>query len=155
QGAYSTAFSPDGRVLLSGAMLVENNGLKVLVQGWEMASGKQRLQRETSITFDERGPGSIEEVMRALDSFIVSFVFSPDGRLLAEAGLSSVKLSDPHNGGVLRVFGGRKVSASTAVFSPDSKYLLAGQQDGTIRLWDVATATTLFDFPAHSGPVTA
>jgi WD40 repeat protein len=155
QGAYSAAFTPDGRVLLSGAMLVEGNGLKVLVQGWEMASGKARVQRESSITFDERGPGSIEEVMRALDSFIVSFVCSPDGRLLAEAGLSSVKLSDLHFGGALRVFGGRKVSASTAVFSPDSKCLLAGQQDGTIRIWDVATATALFDVPAHTGPVTA
>jgi WD40 repeat protein len=155
EGAYSAAFSPDGRVLLSGAMLVEDRGLKVLVQGWEMASGRQRLQRETSITFDERGPGSIEDVMRALDSFIVSFVFSPDGRLLAEAGLSSVKLSDLHNSRALRVFGGRQVSANTAVFSPDSKYLLAGQQDGTIRLWDVATATVLVDFPAHTGPVTA
>jgi WD40 repeat protein len=154
-GAYTAAFSPDGRVLLSGAMLIQPNGLRVLVQGWEMASGKERLHYNTDMTFNDGGPQSIEAIFRALDAFVLAFVFSPDGRQLAEANFSSVRLRDLASGRELRVFGGREVTPRTAVFSPDGKLLVAGQQDGTIRLWDLATATVLADLPAHGSAVTA
>jgi WD40 repeat protein len=153
-GVYTVSFSADGRVLLGGAMLIERQGLRVLVDGWERASGGKRLAIENRISFLD-GPGRLDEIARALDSFIVAFLFSPDERLLAEVGFSTIKLRDLRTGKDVRVLGGREVRAPTAVFSPDGKLMLAGQRDGTVRLWDVATGDVLLDFPTQQGPITA
>jgi WD40 repeat protein len=152
-GIFTLSFSDDGRVLLGGAMLIEPRGLRVLVDGWELASGRKRVALDNRMSFAD-GPGSIDEIARALDSFVVSFLFSPDGKLVAEVGFSTIKLRDFTHNKDLRVLGGRDVLASTATFSPDGKHLLAGQRDGTLRVWDVKTGEVLVDFPTQQGPVT-
>jgi WD40 repeat protein len=154
-GAYATAFAPGGRVVLGGAMLVEQAGLKVLVQGWELASGRPRLQYETRMDIGGGGPAQLESIARALDACVVSFVFSPNGKWLAQAGFCNIRMLDMRTGQEARVLGSRRVAPATTVFSPDGKYLLAGQQDGTVRLWDVASGDVLRDFPTHQGPITA
>jgi WD40 repeat protein len=153
-GVYSVAFSGDGRVLLGGSMLIERMGLRILVDSWERASGGKRLALDNRISFQD-GPGRIDDIARALDQFVASFLFSPDDRLLAEAGFGNIKVRDLRSGKALRILGGREVYASTAVFSPDGKQILAGQRDGTVRVWDVATGKVLLDFPTQQGPVTA
>ena len=92
-------------------------------------------------------------------SGVGAVAFSPDGRWLAAAGgvgrntLSSM-LKNAHGwvqlwaveddseaeGGPLReawTFTGPKARAWAIAFSPDSRTLAAGAEDGTIRLWDV------------------
>jgi WD40 repeat protein len=149
----STAFSPDSRMLLGADFTVENPSLKVQVKYWELASGRER--RRFQNVMDVGGRVDFDAITSALDSFLVSFVFAPDGKTIAEAGFSNIKLRDLKSGREVRVFGGRQVAGATTLFSPDGKLLVAGKHDGAIRLWDLATATVLLDFPAHQGGITA
>ncbi len=73
--------------------------------------------------------------------------FSPDGKLLAVYGTDNeIQLHDPVSGKRLRVLAGkydgpgRSDTVVDVVFPRDSKTLLAAAGDGTIRLWDIATA---------------
>ncbi|MCI0457878.1 MAG: WD40 repeat domain-containing protein [Gemmataceae bacterium] len=137
-GTSTTGFSADGRVVFGGMLLY---GQLAVVTGWEVTGGRERWRFEAN---------ALER-----DALIVSFLPSPDGRLMALAGSSSIHLLDPSTGKEVRTFGGLQVDASTAVFSPDGKLLLAGKPDGSIRIWDVATGTVVQDFPAHPSAVTA
>ena len=44
---------------------------------------------------------------------------------------------------------------SCLVYSPDNRWILAGERDGTLRLWDVASRQELQRFAGHQGPVWA
>lgn len=152
-GMFSTAFSPDGRMVFSAGVHLDGPSMRAQVRFYEVASGKERMQFETNLT--EAEMMSFDSAMSALDSFVDSFRFAPDGKTVAEAGFTTIKLRSVRSGQELRTFGGRQVVASSAVFAPDGKMLLAGKHDGAIRLWDVETGTVLLDFPAHQGTVTS
>jgi WD40 repeat protein len=156
QAAFSTAISPDGRLVVSAAFRVEINdgGLKTQVDYLELASGRKRMQFETRTDIVNAGGVDFSSVMSALDSFIAAFVFAPDGHTVAAAGFSSIKLRSLRSGQEIRSFGGKQIAGATAVFSPDGAMLIAGKQDGALRIWDVATGTVLTDFPAHQSAVT-
>ena len=65
--------------------------------------------------------------------------FSPDGRLLAAAGVDgAVRLSDLATGTELRRVGGPGDRLTGVTFSPDGRLLAATGNDADIRLWDVA-----------------
>jgi WD40 repeat protein len=156
QGAYSTVFSADGRMLIAGGMQMAPRGLNVQIKYLEIASGQERLNFQTRMNF-EGGGGQIafDSITSALDSFVVRFMFTPDGKSIVEAGFSNVKLRNLRTGAEIRAFGGKHVAANTALFSPDGKMLIAGKHDGTLRVWDVDSGTVLVDFPAHPSHVTA
>lgn len=157
QSIFSMAFAPDGRTLVLGEMNMnfEQFGLGVQVGVWELASGKERMRFRTHADVIHAAGGvAFESVASAIEGF-AEFVFSPDGKLMAEAGFSNIKLRNLRTGKEIRSFGGRQVVGSTARFSPDGKLLLAGTHDGAIRLWDLATGSVLVDFPAHQGAVSA
>jgi WD40 repeat protein len=40
-------------------------------------------------------------------------------------------------------------------FTPDSRYILAGTDDGLLRIWDVATWRILDTIKAHDGSIRA
>jgi hypothetical protein len=122
------AFSPDGRLLATTA---EDDKI------WLWC-----LHRDgTSIRVDPaplviQCPGSISP------GWMVSLVFSPDGRMLAT--------NDPHRGGVhlYEVASGRKrhrleghegsgYSVTSLAFSPDGRRLASGSIDTTVLVWDV------------------
>jgi WD40 repeat protein len=154
QSIFSTAFTPDSRTLIGASFLVEPNGLQVQIKHWEMASAKERRHFQTRMDIG-RGGVEFDAITSALDSFIVGFVFSPDGKTVAEAGFSNIKLRNVRNGREIRSFGGKQIAAATTLFSPDGAVLIAGKHDGSIRLWNLSSGIVLGDFPAHSGAVTA
>jgi WD40 repeat protein len=78
---------------------------------------------------------------------IRSLACSPDGKLVAAAGLDNpIVLFDADTlrpRGFLRGQSGKVFSVA---FAPDSRRLLAGAADGTVSLWDVATGTERLRF---------
>lgn len=149
-----TTFSRDGRLLIHGGIKLEPRGLNVHIKYWELASGQERMKSSARIELS--GPGvAFDSLTSALDTFLVAFVFSPDGKSILEAGFSNVKLRDVRTGTEIRAFGGTQVAAKTALFSPDGTMLIAGKYNGALRLWDIANGTVLLDFPAHLSQVTA
>ncbi|XP_005252044.1 WD repeat-containing protein 38 isoform X1 [Homo sapiens] len=120
----SSAFSPDGQMLLTGS----EDGC---VYGWETRSG-QLLWRLGGHT----GP--------------VKFCrFSPDGHLFASASCDcTVRLWDVARAKCLRVLKGHQRSVETVSFSPDSRQLASGGWDKRVMLWDVQ-ATGSWDSTVH------
>ncbi len=153
-GIFSTAFTPDSRLLVNAEFVVHWSGVQVHVKHWELASGTVRASYRTHLEI-EAVEDLVDSFMSALDSFVVTFAFAPDGQTLGEAGFCNIKLRHLQTGRELHVFGGREIAAATALFSPDGKLIVAGKHDGSIRLWDAASGAVLLDFPAHQCGVTA
>ena len=90
--------------------------------------------------------------------------FSPDGKKLASGGLDgTARLWDVSDGKELATFRGHtEVHPSSAdrrpgihglAFTPDGKTLATGGSDGTIKLWDVASAKELRTLTGHTDRV--
>jgi WD40 repeat protein len=71
----------------------------------------------------------------------IGTAFSPDGKLLASAmcGNNAARLWDVASGQRLAQLGQPGLVNSVA-FSPDGKLLVTGSDDGTVGLWDPASA---------------
>ena len=127
----SVTFSPDGKLLASGA------GDDV-VKLWDVATG---------------------ECIRTLKGHtynVNSVAFSPDGKLLASGSAdNTVKLWDVKTGECIRTLKGHTRSVTSVTFSPDGKLLASGSNDNTVKLWDVGTGELIRTLKGHTWPVTS
>ena len=48
---------------------------------------------------------------------------------------------------------GHADTVTVLAFSPDHRYLASGSQDGTVKVWELATRLEIASFPGHSGGV--
>lgn len=122
---YSLAFSPDGRVLVSGS---GDKSARV----WDMETGKciYHLLIE-DVTIAENGP---------MDAGVTSVSVSPDGVLLAAGSLDTVvRIWDARTGQLLDKLRGHKDSVYSVAFSPDGAFLVSGSLDKTLKMWDLTT----------------
>jgi WD40 repeat protein len=127
------AFSPDGRLLASGAQ--DENEIIL----WNLATG-QELRR-----------------LRGHSGWIRSLAFSPDGRLLASGSTdTTIILWDVASGRRLRALEGHTDFLGNLAFSPDGASLASASRDGTARLWDVASGAAHdgFAYTAPTNPAT-
>lgn len=147
-------FTPDGRTLL--ASTPQDHTLGLLIQGYETATWQRRLRvLATHALSPKEKEGILSLLLAGLDLHVLAQAVSPDGKHLATASYTGIKLWDARGGRAERHFGGLEVLPTTVIFSPDSRWLLAGRQDGGIRVWEAATGTVLHDLPAHESAVTA
>jgi WD40 repeat protein len=158
----SLAFSPDGKLLAQGSMLVSSRDNK-FIRLFDIASGQEL--RELSGNFFEAcsvafSPGgkmlvtgtsdgsklwdvaSGRELSTLKDSAKSSFVaFSGDGKFIVSGdGNNSFGIWDVASGRKLRSFVGHSGLVTSAAFSSDGKVIVSGSDDGTTRIWDAATA---------------
>ncbi|HKR59134.1 MAG TPA: WD40 repeat domain-containing protein [Pyrinomonadaceae bacterium] len=129
EGGTSTslviAFSPDSRLLLSGACdyttkiwSVETGGLKYSLGG-------------------HRGA-------------VISVAFSPDGKSIASGSLDqTIMLWDIASAKELRTFTNHASEVQSVALSPDGRIIARGSTDGKVKLWDTATRKQLQSLEGH------
>jgi WD40 repeat protein len=121
-GVSAVALAPDGKVLASGG---ED------IRLWDPATGKQ---------------------VRRIASQGTALAFAPDGKSLASAGgrSSTVQVWDPASGQLIFKLPGPRLLRAVA-FSPDGRYLASGDEQATVRIWDLATHQQLHEIDLKCG----
>jgi WD40 repeat protein len=142
---YPAVFSPDGQWLVTGAV----GGYRI----WSHPKGTGTWQRGGFC------PGEPWGELYLWQS-IYGVAFSPDGRLLVTAGHP-----DGYEAGQFQVwdfpaltlrpgFSPQAFELASAVFTPDSKQLLIGEQTGRLMVWDVAEGRHVDTLNEHTGGIT-
>jgi WD40 repeat protein/serine/threonine protein kinase len=170
QGVETGAFSPDGRLLITGA-------IDGAVHLWDRRTGKARLvwrhQAEVhDAAFSPDGAtfltASVDKTARLWDtksghiiwtfphdSAVWSALFTPDGRIITANSKGEIQIWDPVSGN--RIDAWRHTahgSVHDLSLSPDGKQLLgACDYDGIVRLWDLQTQRLIARFVGHAGRV--
>ncbi len=75
---------------------------------------------------------------RSHSDWVLSVVYSPDGRYLASGSRQTIKIWQVATGKVLRTLTGHSDWVWSVVYSPDGRYLASGSYQ-TIKIWEVAT----------------
>jgi WD40 repeat protein len=163
---FDGAFSPDG-----GNVATVSADLTARI--WDVASAKQLqlLSGHTSnvftvayspdgtqlVTGSGDGTARTWNLRQAHDALVIgsseykvdSGTYSPDGsRLMTLSESGPPRIWDAHSGQLLSEFPQHRDAQGPAVYSPDGKHILAPMASGEnnfIRVWDVATGTTLLD----------
>jgi len=132
---FSLAFSTDDRWLAAGI------GPDVTV--WDVDSGQVQATLE----------GYVSTAGRGYSSAASDLAFSPDGKLLATAGLDrehSVQLWDVASGQPRDRLQGQTTGAMGVAFSPDGRVLATSNPFHQVVLWDVATGQVLAKLDGHT-----
>jgi WD40 repeat protein len=127
--AFSVAFSPDGRQVVSGS-------IDEMVQLWDAAAGAALYTLEGHL------------------SSVKSVAFSPDGRrVVSGSNDETVRLWDAATGAALHTLKGYSDWVNSVAFSPDGGRVVSGSDDKTVRLWDAATGAALQTLDGNSDSV--
>jgi WD40 repeat protein len=129
-GVLSVAYSPQGRLALSGSV----DGI---LQVWDVETGK--------------------EVHRIATAAVRQVAISPDGkRGLSGNYDNTMRLWDLETGKEIRAFKGHNGCVVSVAFSPDGRRAVSGGfEDRTVRLWDLETGKELLKFEGHTREICA
>jgi WD40 repeat protein len=125
EGIYAMALTPDGEMVVSGTP----NVFKI----WSVESGS------CDKTFDSSKYGGVWDIQITLDGqYILVVTLSNAVEII---NLSSIERLTPFIGHNKKVF--------TTSISTDSKLLVSGSEDQTIKVWDFATGTCQATLKGH------
>jgi hypothetical protein len=111
----SVAFSPDGRLLASGA---EDGSVRL----WDGAAGRAR------------------GVLVGHRDVVTSVAYSPDGRRLVSGSADrTLRLWDLATRRQSAILSGHQGEVTRVAFSPDGRTIASGEWDRVVRLWDSAS----------------
>jgi WD40 repeat protein len=163
------AFSPDGKVLASGAM----DGK---VRFWGLGSGEEKLclpgcsngaalsysadGRKLAIAgmegvslWDVRGPKDLVQAAKA-ETHVNGVAFFPDGNSFVTSSTNHVAaIWDASTGKQILEFSEHRGQLHCLAVSPDGKIVASGEEfsDNTILLWEAASGKVLHKLKGHKG----
>ena len=148
QAAVALAFSPDGKLLASGA------DDKIVIT--DVASGTTlRSWPNVYIDHADQSLSALRLIARMMAPPHL-LRFSPDGKWLLSSSLEGLKLYDAATGRPVATFQSKDsllVDSKAAYFSPGGKSVVTASPDGTIFFWDPNSGRPQHDFKAQpSGP---
>ena len=171
RGVFSVLFSPDGKVVASGA---NDNTIRL----WNVATGEalntlSHPGAVNSMSFSPDGTtvasgaddnnvhlwdvatGNRITTLHGHANDVRSVSFSSDGSTLASGSDdNTVKLWDVGAGNTISTLVGHTDGVLSVLFAPDGKVLASRSRDKSVRIWDAATGTSLATLP-HSQPVSS
>jgi len=112
-----------------------------------------KSQNMTAIRFTLDNIVSAHERGRVPVGYITQIAWSPDGTVLAVAHGSGVSLWHDGFGGAPTGVLDHPAPVKSIAFSPDSKVLATGSSDTQVRLWLLASGTSLFVMRGHTDTV--
>ena len=133
------AFSPDGRLILTGNRPENAEDISAIVWSCSDLDAIEPLYH-----------------IEGHQIFVFSAAFSPDGKILATGGAGNrLILRDAKTGTKRQECVGQMQAVGGLAFGPNGKTLVSGSGDGTIRIWHVATGRELlkFDLESSAWPV--
>jgi WD40 repeat protein/tRNA A-37 threonylcarbamoyl transferase component Bud32 len=174
EGSGLTCFSPDMRLVLSGG----GHTLHL----WDVASGRELrrftghtgnieaicLSRDGKYALSGTG-GNDQRPLRCWDissgaeiprfpehsPLLYGLSFSPWDDTFLTAHVNGVLLWDLASGQEIRRFEGRFGLIGSTCFTPDGRFVLAGDEDGRLHLWDVQDGAELARIKEHREQVTS
>lgn len=148
---WRLAFSSDGKYLLSASADLtvklwtkEGKLLQTLEHKgvvWGATFHPQTAQiitvcRDDTLNFWNLN-GKLEKTIITDSHGLTRLAISPDGKIIATAGIDgTVKLWDNH-GKLLTILPGHETSVMALAFTADSKHIISGSSDGVIIIWDL------------------
>jgi WD40 repeat protein len=166
---WSVALSPDGKFAVSGSM---DGTARVwdLTSGLEVAKFADHTSLVSAVTFTPNGKwvvsGSFDgtvvywkaangqEGWRAEKlGLVTSLAMDPQGKFLAVATENALVLLDVADGHEIKRYGKFNSPLSTVAVSPNGKWIAAGNDAGTVRVWKVGEEKAQFTLTGHEGGV--